>query len=39
MDESIPQPEPGFTSCECSPKSKWVKGSRRNPLIPRESKR
>lgn len=24
---------------ECSPKSKWVKGSRRNPLIPRESKR
>lgn len=24
---------------ECQPKSKWVKGSRRNPLIPRESKR
>lgn len=26
-------------SGECSPKSKWVKASRRNPLIPRESKR
>jgi transposase len=24
---------------ECNPKSKWVKGSRRNPLIPRETKR
>jgi len=24
---------------ECQPKSKWVKGSRRNPLIPRDSKR
>lgn len=24
---------------ECQPKGKWVKGSRRNPLIPRESKR
>jgi hypothetical protein len=24
---------------ECSPKSKWVKGSRRNGLIPRDTKR
>jgi hypothetical protein len=24
---------------ECEPKSKWVKGTRRNPLIPRDSKR
>jgi hypothetical protein len=24
---------------ECSPKSKWIKASRRNPLLPRESKR
>jgi IS5 family transposase len=24
---------------ECKPKSRWVKGSRRNPLIPRESRR
>jgi DDE family transposase len=24
---------------ECEPKSRWVKGSRRNPLIPRDSKR
>jgi hypothetical protein len=42
-------PSPGLTSrgtppsgavppAECQPKSKWVKGSRRNPLIPRESK-
>jgi hypothetical protein len=24
---------------ECQPKSKWVKGSRRNPVIPRNTKR
>jgi hypothetical protein len=24
---------------ECKPKSRWVKGSRRHPLIPRDSKR
>jgi transposase len=24
---------------ECKPKSKWIKGSRRNPLIPRETRR